>query len=373
MADDPETDTAPAGAVDGEDSSDGHEAQPEPESSWTNVAFRIAAQMAVFYLIQTTFMAPSKTAVPMNATSAKEVSIAQGKFSNRLVPGQLFDLQVTFNTDKAFKSGLEPFWGLSDLEYGDFTTGELGDGSFFERLTVPVPLEVQHNATWLAHVAIIGHSKCAKTRTACTAQEVQLNFSQPITIYMPLAKNVTKRNLLSDAAVSEPIPITDTTPPVVVYYHENITITLLDPGALTFKPTELPEPLRAHFSFNESSQTYLPAAAIDRFWQLGSDYFPLNSTTPHVQMRLAYQPVGMFRWQLEQQMTESWRVQVRALPASCVVVCCLWWLGCVLNACVTIQAGLVHALHVFSKPGARKESRRLTCSSACCWKLVRGT
>ena len=311
MADGAEVVAAPAEPVAvNEQGVDNQEAPPAPETSWTSVSFRIAAQMAVFYLVQVTFMGPNRTAAPINATAVHEASIAQGKFSNRLVPGQLFDLHVTFSTEHAAKTDTEPFWALSDLEYGDFTAGELGDGSYFERLTVPVPLAVQNNATWYAHVAIIGQPQCA--RRTCNAEALYLNFTQPITIYMPLAKNITKRNLLRDTPATETaiVAADDAIPPIVVYYHENITITLLDPGTLTFKPTELPEPLRLHFRFNESSQRYLPAAAVDRFWQLGSDYFPLNSTTPEVHMRLAYQPVGMFRWQLEQQMTESWRVQV---------------------------------------------------------------
>lgn len=50
--------------------------------------------------------------------------------------------------------------------------------------------------------------------------------------------------------------------------------------------------------FLPGGTSYKPILYMNDFWNMQRDYQPLNDTIEHVELRLTYQPLSLFKWQI---------------------------------------------------------------------------
>lgn len=55
--------------------------------------------------------------------------------------------------------------------------------------------------------------------------------------------------------------------------------------------------------FYPASGEYYPVVFFNDYWNLHSDYQPVNETTPFLNFTVTYQPISLIRWQLYAGMT----------------------------------------------------------------------
>lgn len=50
--------------------------------------------------------------------------------------------------------------------------------------------------------------------------------------------------------------------------------------------------------FLPSGSSYKPILYVNDFWNMQRDYQPLNNTVEQLELRLTYQPLSLFKWQI---------------------------------------------------------------------------
>lgn len=94
---------------------------------------------------------------------------------------------------------------------------------------------------------------------------------------------------------------------ILSHWHPNLTINIIDDHTPWVKGS-VPSPLDEFIEFEPTTGKYFPIVYINDYWNLMRDYQPINETVKSLELRLTYQPLSMFRWQLytAQSMRNKW-------------------------------------------------------------------
>jgi hypothetical protein len=60
----------------------------------------------------------------------------------------------------------------------------------------------------------------------------------------------------------------------------------------------VPSPLDKYVKFHVESNKYYPILFFNDYWNLGSDYMPINETVKELELTITYAPLSLFKWQL---------------------------------------------------------------------------
>ncbi|CAF1566869.1 unnamed protein product, partial [Didymodactylos carnosus] len=91
------------------------------------------------------------------------------------------------------------------------------------------------------------------------------------------------------------------------HWHPNMTINLLDDHSPWTKGS-IPPPLDQYIEFDMLTGKYYPVLYLNDYWNLLSDYYPINNTMDTLNLTLVYSPLQLWKWQMyiSQSLRQSW-------------------------------------------------------------------
>ena len=94
---------------------------------------------------------------------------------------------------------------------------------------------------------------------------------------------------------------------IISCWHPNITINFVE-DYTPWQKGGVPAPLDEFISFTKDGSNYWPILYFNDYWNLNSDYMPINETTPEVTLTVTFSPISLFKWQMyaAQAMRNNW-------------------------------------------------------------------
>uniref|UniRef100_K1R4I6 Cleft lip and palate transmembrane protein 1-like protein n=1 Tax=Magallana gigas TaxID=29159 RepID=K1R4I6_MAGGI len=94
---------------------------------------------------------------------------------------------------------------------------------------------------------------------------------------------------------------------ILNHWHPNLTINLMDDHSPWMK-NHVPQPLDEYIEFLPGTDNYQPILYFNDYWNLNTDYMPINQTTPVLNLTITYSPISLFKWQMyaAQGMRNKW-------------------------------------------------------------------
>ncbi|XP_071506264.1 putative lipid scramblase CLPTM1 [Diadema antillarum] len=286
--------------------------QAQQPNMWQTIK-GMAFRMFVIYMVMSFFRGKSSTPAD-NSSGAGGVSTSSWKPGTNLFPtGTVMDLRVYISEDEIFtdfNNTQQLFWELEDLEYGDWTGGPNGDGTFEIEGDVEATESIMNNASIYMHIFFTksGYSPDPRQRGKYT-KKYTVSMSKRINKFKKRRFQKTK-NLLTGETEADPevIKRAEEEGPVEIlsHWHPNLTIALVHDHS-PWKSGSVPQPLDKMVKFHPSGD-YYPIIFINDYWNLNSEYQPINDTTPTLPLRLTYTPMGLFKLQFyaAQTMRNQW-------------------------------------------------------------------
>ncbi|XP_058860779.1 putative lipid scramblase CLPTM1 [Acipenser ruthenus] len=270
----------------------------QPPNTWQvikGVLFRIF----IIWAISSWFRRGPSTPDQSNPTGAPQVP------SRNLFPRDtLMDLHIYISESEHFTdfNNTEALlWGQTDLVYGDWSSGENGDGCYEHYQELDVPESVKQNGSVYIHVYFTKSGfhpdpkRKGQYRRLATA-----HMSRMLNKYKR-KKFLKTKNLLTGETEIDPEIIKraeDYGPiEVISHWHPNVTISMVDDHTAWVKGA-VPPPLDQYVKFDAVSGDYFPIVYFNDYWNLQKDYFPINETVEKLPLRLVYCPLSLWRWQL---------------------------------------------------------------------------
>lgn len=271
----------------------------------------LASRMLMIYFV--TSMIKSFTGGP--GQTGQNVTAAAGKYPpahNLFPPGQLFDLHMYLDeSDQRFSNFGERnlFHQELEIRYGDYSIGPEKDGILSFEKTLPTPEVLLRNQSIYLHVFITksGASPNPRDRTYIK-REVVYGVYQLNKYRKKYYKQTT--NLLTGKTDQSEDDIEKATKmkfEILNFWHPNLTVNLVDDQTQWSKGS-LPSPLDEAVVFDTVGGFYLPILYFNNYWNLASEYMQINDTVKEITLRISYQPLSLFKYQLyaSQQMRSKW-------------------------------------------------------------------
>ncbi|CAF5195779.1 unnamed protein product, partial [Rotaria magnacalcarata] len=91
------------------------------------------------------------------------------------------------------------------------------------------------------------------------------------------------------------------------HWHSNMTINLLEDQSSWMKGS-IPPPLDKHVDFDAYTGKYYPVLYLNDYWNLLSDYYPINDTIDKLNLTITVAPIQLWKWQMyvSQNLRQSW-------------------------------------------------------------------
>lgn len=268
--------------------------------------------MAIIYMISSFFRRGS-TPTPPATTDGKPP--AQGAYeytTNLFEKGTFMDMYVYVSENKDLQdlSKETVFWSKKGLVYGDWESGPQRDGTHIFSGSIPASATVQNNGSLYLHVYIVkeGYSPDPKEKD---------RYSMKYTVYSSMQLNKFKKrrfletkNLLTGETEVHPDLIKKPNSSgyeILSHWHPNLTINLLDDHT-SWVRGHIPAPLDEYVEFVPGANKYYPVLYFNDYWNLNSEYQPINDTVRMLNLTLTYAPISLFRWQMyaAQGMRNKW-------------------------------------------------------------------
>lgn len=272
--------------------------QQPPPNAWQvikGVFFRIF----IIWAISSWFRRGSTPQDPATPTGAPRPP------SRNLFPKDtLMDLHV-FLSEKEhfteFNSSADLFWEQRDLVYGDWSSGENGDGCYEQYSEISVPEGVQNNGSYYIHVYLTKSGfHPDPSRKALYRRLATVHTSRMLNKYKRKRFLKTKNLLTGETEVDpEIIKRAEDFGPIEIisHWHPNITINIVDDHT-PWVQGSVPPPLDQYVKFDAVSGDYYPILYFNDYWNLQKDYSQVNSSVTSLPLRITFCPLSLWRWQL---------------------------------------------------------------------------
>uniref|UniRef100_A0A7I5EDZ4 Cleft lip and palate associated transmembrane protein 1 n=1 Tax=Haemonchus contortus TaxID=6289 RepID=A0A7I5EDZ4_HAECO len=279
--------------------------------AWTTFK-NLFSRVLLIYLMVTMFKIYTKDAdrdVTVNAR--RDV-----RFRNLFVPGQLFDLHLYLDiSEQRFTNfvGRDLFYKGVGMRYGDYSNDL---ETLFEK-TIPTPEVLMQNKSIYLHVFI--------TKSGFSPNPHDHSYEKREVIYGVTRLNKFRRkhhkqtiNLLtgmneqSETDVEKSCRIKYE---VLNFWHPNLTISLVD-DQTQWNRGALPPPFNEAIVFDTVGGFYLPILFFNDYWNLAHEYVPVNSSMKEITLRISYQSLSLFKYQLyaSQQTRNKWSLMLGNEP-----------------------------------------------------------
>lgn len=272
--------------------------QQQAPNAWQvikGVLFRIF----IIWAISSWFRRGPSTPDPNTPAGAPRVP------SRNLFPKDtLMDLYVYVSQEEVFSdfNNTESlFWFHRDLVYGDWTTGENGDGCYEQYKEMEIPEKVQQNGSLYMHVYFTKSGFHPDPKRKGQYRRLATVHATRMLNKFKRRKFLKTKNLLTGETEADPemIKRAESHGPVEIisHWHPNLTINMVDDHTAWVKGS-VPPPLDQHVKFDAVSGDYYPIVYFNDYWNLQKDYYPINETLKTLPLRLSYCPLSLWRWQL---------------------------------------------------------------------------
>lgn len=216
--------------------------------------------------------------------------------------GTMFDLHVYIseNPDQVnFKQLSNLVWLQEGLTYGDWSSGPTNDGIYTHSTQIKATKHMMNNGSLYLHTWVTRVGESPDPEDPRFPKSGLMGYRSRQLNKFKRIKAKRNYNLLAGekerlAMELENINLKDV---VISHWHPNLTINLVV-DQTNWSEGTVPQPLNEYVKFVESGKTYLPIVFINDYWNLQREYFPINETTPILDLHLTFQPLSMFKWQL---------------------------------------------------------------------------
>ncbi|KAI0210510.1 Cleft lip and palate transmembrane protein 1-like [Lamellibrachia satsuma] len=285
--------------------------QPARPGGWAMLK-TLAIRMFFIYAI-TSFFRRSPT-----APATTDGNMSQGP-ARTLLPstniyekGTMMDMYIFISEEEYFTNFKNPdklFWMEEEIVYGDWTGGIFGDGTYIKKGEIPISKNIQNNGSLYIHTYFVMSGSSPDPSDMDT-------YSSVTTVYRSKMLNRFKKrryhntvNLLTGTTGVHPdlLMKDNVTVEVLSHWHPNLTINLVDDHT-PWQQGSVPSPLNDYIEFLPERNKYRPVLFYNEYWNLNSDYMPINSSTPVLNFTLTISPMSLFKWQLyaAQVMRNKW-------------------------------------------------------------------
>ncbi|EDV30818.1 uncharacterized protein Dana_GF14857 [Drosophila ananassae] len=294
----------------------GQEGQPQQQQPTRMESFfamtkSLILRALIIYFVSSFFRRPQP-----NAGQGQDKSVANAgpKISawNYFENGTDFDLHVWLSEEPDvvnFQQKANLLWLQEDLTYGDWTSGPTGDSIYTHSLKLKASQHLMNNGSVYLHAFVTRSGESPDPRAPNYAANGHMGHQQQqLNKYKKLRVNRNYNLLASEKEKLEhELKHANLKDTIVSHWHPNLTVNLVVDQTNWAQGT-VPPPLDEYVKFVDGGKTYLPIVFVNDYWNLQREYFPINETTPELELHLTFQPLGMFKWQLyaAKQMKNKW-------------------------------------------------------------------
>ncbi|EDV29106.1 uncharacterized protein TRIADDRAFT_49806 [Trichoplax adhaerens] len=252
--------------------------------------------MIIFYFISNLFKSGSKPNANNGTTSPATTNY---KPSTNLFPhGQLLSLYVYLSEKEnftEFDNSSYLVWKYNKLRYGSWEDGPNADGTRSKSHSFNISENVQNNGSLYLHVYICKHG-ISPDPNSRHYQSLGV-IHQMKSIYRKKRLHKASNLITGKTEVhADLLPKTENEKPEIIsYWHPNLTINLLDDHT-SWVEGSVPAPLNQFVKFDGQGH-YFPVIFLNDYWNLNSDYMPVNSSVETLHLNLIYGPLSLIKWQ----------------------------------------------------------------------------
>ncbi|KAI1725642.1 cleft lip and palate transmembrane protein 1 (CLPTM1) domain-containing protein [Ditylenchus destructor] len=275
----------------------------------------MATRMIMFYIISMlirNFFGGNQNQTTTNQSSSGPVKTYPPSM-NMFGPGQIFDTYMYLSPKserfRDFDNADAFLWSERGLIYNDWNSGENEDGSRMKSVSFPTPDTLKNNGSLYLHVFIVKSGQSPVTRDNNYAGREIVYGSMQLNKYKKKHYKKTA-NLLTgktDQSEHDQKKAEEVKYEVLNYWHPNITVNLVN-DFTAWTRGQLPSPLDEAVKFDVATNRYYPILFFNTYWNLGTEYQPINETVSTVNLTVTFAPLSLFKWQLyaSQQMRGKW-------------------------------------------------------------------
>ncbi|BES87889.1 Cleft lip and palate transmembrane protein [Nesidiocoris tenuis] len=268
----------------------------QPQRSYWEITRNFLSRAIFMYFIINMFRRPSTTDPNNNNNTLTNRLPALNYYEN----SSIFDLAVYLSEFSDLqKPGAEKtlLFEHKNLVYGDWVSGPNGDGSYTFETTIEATENLRNNKSLYMHTFVIKREEAPKKKGR-DKMGVAYAFTDLVK-FKKLRFTKTKNLLTGESEMTdEQIEQAEKTNQVIVaHWHPNMTINLVTDFTSWVEGT-VPSPLNEHLVFSPTGDYYKPVVFYNEFWNLLRDYQPINETTKTLDLRVTFQPLSLFKWQM---------------------------------------------------------------------------
>uniref|UniRef100_A0AC35UGN7 Cleft lip and palate associated transmembrane protein 1 n=1 Tax=Rhabditophanes sp. KR3021 TaxID=114890 RepID=A0AC35UGN7_9BILA len=287
--------------------------EPVNEGTWGTVK-SLAKRMFFFYMVTSVmknFMGTNTPAPTATSTTGGGVAPSAAVLTGHNV----FDMyqQLDFymylsDSDNVFHDFTQTdalFWKKEKISYGNWDQFN-PDGFISHSKTFPTPQYLINNASIYLHAFVTKHGKSPDpTSPTYKKHEViygvhKLNKHKK-KHYKKTANLLTGVSEISDEDLKKAEIMKYE---VLNFWHNNLTVNLVyDFTQLT--SNALPAPFDKYVKFDARTRTYKPIMYFNSYWNLNTEYMPLNDTVKEITLDLTFQPLSFFKFQMYASQSEK--------------------------------------------------------------------
>lgn len=285
------------------------QAQPQQEDMWSMVK-KMLYRIMMFYLISSLIRGYFQPQGPVDHHAGNQTGKPQtSRHPSRNLFTFLDRMDLFFyisESDAHFQNFNHPgalFWHLENVQYGDWS-------DFTKSGQLVASPNVQDNGSIYLHVFA--------TKSGYQPDPSQeSSYSEKYTFYKQHRLNKYKKkryqktaNLLtgkSDQKAEDVKKAEIMKAEILSHWHPNLTINLVT-DQTNWVPGSIPPPLDEFIDFEPTTGSYYPPLFFNEYWNLNSDYQPINNTVEVLNLTLTVSPLSLFKWQLyaTQTMRSKW-------------------------------------------------------------------
>jgi len=272
--------------------------------------------MIFFYLAMQAinyFKAKPNVGTNLTNDASSPASVAGYEPGNMFPKGSRFDMYVFISESEKFDrfEDLKAlYWNVNDIEYGNWYIGENKDGVFTKSSQIELTENMRNNGSIYMHVYFTetGRSPNPLDKETYSRRRTFSTFKRLNKYAKKIYRNT--KNLLTGSTDKDEeyqIKAKDNLVEILSHWHPNLTINLVDDHTMWQKNT-VPPPVNEFVEFDKVSGKYYPIIFLNDYWNLNTDYQPINDTLTHLNLSLTFSHLQLWKWQLyvSQTMRNQW-------------------------------------------------------------------
>ncbi|XP_017881744.1 cleft lip and palate transmembrane protein 1 homolog [Ceratina calcarata] len=281
--------------------------QPTRLESFFAITKSLIIRVLIIYCISHLFRRIQTDYSPTSGVANPTHQPAVNLFKN----GTLFDLHVYLSESENFEQFDDPrslIWLEKGLIYGDWYSGPDKDGSKVMIHKFTASDQLKNNGSIYLHVYVTKTGKTPNPKYLYAG--ASMSYSRKMLNKFKKIRYQRKHNLLTGetTATKEEIEKAESmNQEYVSHWHPNLTVNLVT-DQTNWVYGQVSPPLDTYIQFLPGEKFYKPVIYMNDFWNMQRDYQPLNNTIKELELRLTYQPISLFKWQIyaAQTMRNKW-------------------------------------------------------------------